>query len=70
MVSADAGNGGSVSNDLIDQAALAERVRVWAESPEGQRELQESAAEVAATVEELKRNRRIDPEELRKPMDI
>lgn len=49
---------------------LSEKVAVWAQSPEGQRQLQETAAEVRAMREKLNEERRLDHKILMEPMTI
>lgn len=50
--------------------ALAERVRAYAESPEGQAEIEASLRRAEETCEEMRRSMRVDWRDLHRPMTI
>jgi hypothetical protein len=57
-------------NESQDWNELSRRIAEWVASPEGQAELRRTSAEIAAILDEMERDRHLDPELLRKPMTI
>lgn len=49
---------------------LSECVKAWVSSPEGQRQIRESAEQAQRVIDELLKEQRIDPARLREPMTI